>query len=899
MSYYAVALLSRHNAGAHLRRHHRYYYHYQYPPAIFCSGGDDVLLARTLTAASESSSSSSTPSQSPQQPQQQQQQQQPQRQRRRPLPIAAFIDLDNVAPKSFRREDAAAFLDPLVEFGRRANNNLNHRSVLGTTENDNDNEDTAVNTADDDNLNNQIQIRAFGNLSTRSYRGPIEKQHARTSQAYIPWDGKIAQTGYDEKGVLRCGVCDKKFHLTTNDKRRMRSTDCRTEEEVLYRKLKRHMKLHDDEHRRRQIKIRERGDVTKIRKKNKYKINQRMVRYEGTNREFVLPHLEENEEDKDVTRSKKYVAAQVGLRNLKHVGMSRKGKVRLTRRNDLFQILREENVIVVPSDDVDAKLIHSANRWMGHVENDKKKRMNRQWRMNVKGQKIMEEEEERSNANNEHQPEGILMVYSKDSDFLTLLQDAKRRGFLAVSVTDEVKTTAGTLLSACDVALGPFGKWLHKTDDDDVESMALSSCEDDVDDDDVTRDDNFCSEKGIEEDDGDEYSVSDVESTTPSSNDSTHEDDFNEETHEEDEDDEHIFSDVESTYPSSSDDDTHEDDFRRDDDTEEEEDDGEDYSIKEVSSLGASPISWLSSVNKSLPENSDSAMMALSVSEEGYKFMMSLEQKRRESTKSEEENGDGEDDEDDGVYVNDSEIVWHLSDGVVATADQPSQAGTTPCIPIMDEADVRTTLPEIRSTKKITTKPTELMAQHGIFAKKFKASNKKSHDDNDDDNIKTELRNGDNDIVNERAQEKDQKTTNTLVSIKATTLPFHTKQLEPLEATREAASKVTAHISKVPNLPKNKKQRRRKLKALQKYQCTGCGEVIDTWDLFLMHMRQCEYCRRAGVRRIGRENHRSRYVVYAMNHDESGDENEENDVNSLKVEQEEEVWLDEIQYSEV
>mmetsp|Transcript_30781 Transcript_30781/g.69043 ORF Transcript_30781/g.69043 Transcript_30781/m.69043 type:complete len:209 (+) Transcript_30781:194-820(+) len=61
-------------------------------------------------------------------------------------PSRPSIDLDEVGPRTFRREDAGEFVAPLVELGRRINGDAN------------DNEGA---------LCPSVQLRAFGNLSTR------------------------------------------------------------------------------------------------------------------------------------------------------------------------------------------------------------------------------------------------------------------------------------------------------------------------------------------------------------------------------------------------------------------------------------------------------------------------------------------------------------------------------------------------------------------------------------------------------------------------------------------------------------------------------------------------------------------------------------------------------------
>ncbi len=47
-----------------------------------------------------------------------------------------------------------------------------------------------------------MTIEAFGNLRDLAQRAP-----SANDQQYTPWDGNVAQTGFDEEGTLRCGIC--------------------------------------------------------------------------------------------------------------------------------------------------------------------------------------------------------------------------------------------------------------------------------------------------------------------------------------------------------------------------------------------------------------------------------------------------------------------------------------------------------------------------------------------------------------------------------------------------------------------------------------------------------------------------------------------------------------------
>ena len=82
--------------------------------------------------------------------------------RRHRLLITAFIDLDNVTPKTFRRSKADDLIRPLLEFERRVNH-------------------------DGHGDRRWMRIKAFRNLSTRSWRDAEEKAHDVKKQDYIPW----------------------------------------------------------------------------------------------------------------------------------------------------------------------------------------------------------------------------------------------------------------------------------------------------------------------------------------------------------------------------------------------------------------------------------------------------------------------------------------------------------------------------------------------------------------------------------------------------------------------------------------------------------------------------------------------------------------------------------------
>ena len=194
-------------------------------------------------------------------------------------PVGIFVDLDNIGPELHGRADAEAFVQPLKAFAQSA----------GTT----------------------TQFDAFGNLATRSYAASAEhirRESMLDEQEYAGWDGSSAQTGYDPKGLLRCGVCGAKMTVTKKQAKAGMAPE---------KKLAKHMReLHDREQNKR---------------------NNRRGKLKG----------------KMLEKSRKYVASQVGFRSGPRAG-----------RNDLFTVLREQGVRCKPADNVDSALIRAARVWM-------------------------------------------------------------------------------------------------------------------------------------------------------------------------------------------------------------------------------------------------------------------------------------------------------------------------------------------------------------------------------------------------------------------------------------------------------------------------------------------------------------------------------------------------------
>jgi len=221
-------------------------------------------------------------------------------------------------------------------------------------------------------------FQAFGNLNTRTYRTAEERERLRQLDGddWQAYDSQEFHTGRDDNGILRCGVCGAKMRLSKKNKAKgMTERD----------KLNQHMKLHGNEERKRQS----------WRKQSKRRLG-----------------------DKDRQKSQKYQAAQVDYRLPGN-------------RNQLFTVLRERGVQCYPVTDVDAKLIHSAKKWMNEL--------------------VVAVAAPRSDL----LFRGCLVVFSKDSDFGGLMELARSKHILVVSVTPDAWQTPK--LEAVSDLVVPFG----------------------------------------------------------------------------------------------------------------------------------------------------------------------------------------------------------------------------------------------------------------------------------------------------------------------------------------------------------------------------------------------------------------------------------------------------------
>ena len=394
------------------------------------------------------------------------------------LPVGIFIDLDNVRPDTLRRQDIQDFLAPLKDFGRRITRNKNTKNALDDNDNDNDNvNDKRSIVCDTKNKykylplsNATMNIFALGNDATFTYISPEERQ-LELDQEFIPWGGienndsneddddddidndydkVVAQSGYDENGILRCGICGKRMSLTKKDKRK--GWDEQT-------KLKFHMKdLHDNEQRKRNIK---RG------KKNK-KLN-----------------------EKEMIKSKKYLAAQVGLRRNRD-GSSGGNK---KQRNDLFRVLKEQGVQVYSAKNVDTELEIHAKKWMDRINSNTKTLEKEEEKYDHDNKEINNNNNNNNNNNINDNWRGCLVVYSKDKDFIPLLEYARKRNFLTVTVSNEPKQTLA-LVNSSDLVMMPAlirgggsergMTFLSSSSSDDDESCSYNDGDNEVGEDETT-----------------------------------------------------------------------------------------------------------------------------------------------------------------------------------------------------------------------------------------------------------------------------------------------------------------------------------------------------------------------------------------------------------------------------
>ena len=145
---------------------------------------------------------------------------------------------------------------------------------------------------------------------------------------------------------------------------------------------------------------------------------------------------------KEWKKYRKYRSAQVGLAR-----QTQRSATKSVQRNDLFLVMKEVGVKVKADENVDEALINTANQWMKRI-------------------KVRRNENRNSPHEGGYPYRGVLIVYSRDADFVPLLQKAKEQRFITVSMSDRFEQTQ-KLAENCDVSIGPFSfdHWLQNGDD--------------------------------------------------------------------------------------------------------------------------------------------------------------------------------------------------------------------------------------------------------------------------------------------------------------------------------------------------------------------------------------------------------------------------------------------------
>jgi hypothetical protein len=299
----------------------------------------------------------------------------------------------------------------------------------------------------------QVYIAAYANRHTQRYKNKtqneltqeyIVKQQQPATAATAAIMKTVVQTGYDEKGILRCGVCGAKMTLSPKNRAQgMTEMD----------KLNKHMReLHDREQHKRQTRANQLSGTNRRKKKKP-------------------AFLQGKEGEKMQT----YQSAQVGLN---------RGPT-----NDWFRILREESVHPVSCDNVDQTLMEHARQWV------KRETTMRLFRKNAAA------------AAKSRRRIIYLVVVSEDSDFAPLLASYRNNNnihdcycdYYAISATWSSTAQTQALVSASDLVVTLSNAPGYALDFVAASSkgreLLLLLDDDDDDDDDVER-------QGVEDDEG-------------------------------------------------------------------------------------------------------------------------------------------------------------------------------------------------------------------------------------------------------------------------------------------------------------------------------------------------------------------------------------------------------------
>ena len=374
-----------------------------------------------------------------------------------PLDIAAFIDLNTIAPHPpIGESDAQDIIRPILEFVHRVNGDVNDEDFGNRSQDDTDSDhDEQPSTSNNHNL---PRIDAFGTGKVTIIN---QEQSNMNITASDDRDKQLSQI-FEHGDKIKCAACGYVLHLNGPERRDVHSY------RHLYTKYKKHMSKHLKSQIKLQKKMKSMKERNRRKKRNTPLLNQgefgTYERYRKARKELKM--MKEAMDDE----------IETGVR-----------KVEVVSRGDCLDALQRVGVQVTEHDNVRKSLEAAVNRWMGEVVRKHTDAAAQQPEEEVdattlllrRNKIIAEEEEDDSEESFIKRFNGVLLVYSKNEAFVPLLRRARQKGILAVSVSNEEGQTA--LQKSSDVALGPFGRWVDDDDDDDDKHDELSSDDDDDD----------------------------------------------------------------------------------------------------------------------------------------------------------------------------------------------------------------------------------------------------------------------------------------------------------------------------------------------------------------------------------------------------------------------------------
>jgi hypothetical protein len=243
----------------------------------------------------------------------------------------------------------------------------------------------------------------------------------------------VAQTGYDDKGILRCGICGAKMQLSKKDQARGWDE---------HDKLDKHMRtLHDREQRKRTMRL-----ASWSPSKRRKRLNQ-------------SPNPHNSKWSKIMKRVRKYDSAQVGL-----------GRHPLGQ-NDLFPILKEKKVECILCNNVDQVLVQHVTKWLEkNRRRHKKAAKEQQQQQQQQEDKTLVDEScdlatSDSSGEQQHKTSTVVtMVVSEDSDFQDILRrcsssassssnSSKKMTRIAVTATWRSSRQTQALVDVSDIVI--------------------------------------------------------------------------------------------------------------------------------------------------------------------------------------------------------------------------------------------------------------------------------------------------------------------------------------------------------------------------------------------------------------------------------------------------------------